>query len=153
MLTLTGPGGIGKTRLAVQLAADVIDRYKDGVWFVDLTAIRSPDLIVQAIATQLNVRELANQPLTETLVTYIVDKALLLVIDNAEHLIAETANIIKLILSRCPAITIVATSREPLHILGEQIYRLGPLADDARLFLERAHQDSSRHHVRRCRIR
>ena len=140
LLTLTGPGGIGKTRLAVQLAADVIDRYKDGVWFVDLTAIRSPDLIVQAIATQLNVRELANQPLTETLVTYIVDKALLLVIDNAEHLIAETANIIKLILSRCPAITIVATSREPLHILGEQIYRLGPLADDARLFLERAHQ-------------
>jgi predicted ATPase len=140
LLTIVGPGGIGKTRLALQLAANVLERYADGVWFVDLTAVRDPDFIPQMIATELNVRELPSERIEETSIAHINGKKLLLFIDNSEHLLAGVAKIVKAVLSQCPAMTVMTTSREPLHLSGEQVYRLGPLDDAARLFLERAHQ-------------
>ena len=138
LLTIAGPGGIGKTRLTLQLAADLADRYPDGVWFVDLTAIRNPDLIPQTVAAAFGVRELPNEAIETTLLSHLGEKTLLLVIDNAEHLLAGAARFVKALLGRCPAVTVLATSREPLHLAGEQIYRLGPLMEPTRLFLERA---------------
>jgi predicted ATPase/class 3 adenylate cyclase len=140
LLTITGPGGIGKTRLALQLAASVVEQYADGAWFADLSTIRNPELIAQAIAAVLGIRELPSEPIEVTLIAHVRDKKLLLVIDNAEHLLAGVARFVKSLLSQCPGVTVVATSRQPLHVSGEQVYRLGPLAESTRLFLDRAQQ-------------
>lgn len=140
LLTITGPGGIGKTRLALQLAGGVVEQYADGAWLADLSTISSPELIAQAIAAVLSVRELPSEPIEVTLTSHLRDKQLLVVIDNAEHLLAGVARFVKSLLSQCPGVTVVATSRQPLHVSGEQVYRLGPLAESARLFLERAQQ-------------
>jgi predicted ATPase len=140
LLTIVGPGGIGKTRLALQLAASAVERYDDGAWFADLTATRSEDLIAQAIAGVLGVRELHNEPIESTLNVHLREKKLLLVVDNAEHLLAHVARLVKSLLQQCPSVTVIVTSRQPLHVLGEQVYRLGPLVESTRLFLERAQQ-------------
>jgi predicted ATPase/class 3 adenylate cyclase len=156
LLTIAGPGGIGKTRLALALAASRIEQYAGGVWFADLTAIHSAALVGQTIATALHVRELYNEPIEATLVAHLRTKQLLLVIDNAEHLLAGVAQLVKTLLESCPGLTVLTTSREPLHLTGEQVYRLGPLAaapaysrkdalskhDSTRLFLERAFEAS-----------
>ena len=138
LLTIVGTGGVGKTRLALQLAAGAVEQYTDGVWLVDLTALRRPDLVAQAVAAALDVRELPNEPIDVTLQAYLRERRLLLVIDNSEHLLGAVAALVKNLLQHCPAVTVVATSREPLHVAGEQVYRLGPLAESARLFVERA---------------
>jgi predicted ATPase/Tfp pilus assembly protein PilF len=154
LLTIVGPGGIGKTRLALQLAAEVLDRYRDGAWFVDLTALRNPEFIPQAVAAALNLRETPNEPVETTLLAGLREKTLLLIIDNAEHLLGGVAKLAKTILTGSPLVTLATTSREPLHLSGEQVYRLGPLSeapesgnaaaiaqhDGTRLFLERAHE-------------
>jgi predicted ATPase/class 3 adenylate cyclase len=140
LLTISGPGGIGKTRLALQLAASVVEQYADGAWFADLSTIRNPELIAQAIAAVLGIRELPSEPIEVTFIAHLRDKKLLLVIDNAEHLLAGVARFVKSLLSQCPGVTVVATSRQPLHVSGEQVYRLGPLAESTRLFLDRAQQ-------------
>jgi predicted ATPase/class 3 adenylate cyclase len=143
LLTITGPGGIGKTRLAVQVAAEVIERYADGVWFVDLTATRDAQFVAQTIAMTLKVQELPSEPIETTLMAYLSRKNLLLAIDNAEQVLAGVARLARLMLSQCPGLTILATSREPLHLAGETVYRVGPLADDGtQLFLERARQSA-----------
>jgi predicted ATPase/class 3 adenylate cyclase len=145
LLTITGPGGIGKTRLALQFAADTIERFSDGAFFVDLSATRIPGLVVAKVAAALNLREVPNEPIEETLIAHLRDSRLLLLIDNAEQVLAEVAKIVKATLSRCSGVSVLATSREPLHLVGEQVYRLGPLTeadggDSTLLFVERARQ-------------
>ena len=141
LLTIVGPGGIGKTRLALRLAEEVLERYPDGVWFVDLSSIRDPEFIAQAIPTAMNIRLVPNVSIDETIIAELSDKKVLLMLDNSEHLLAGVAKIAKAILSRCPTVTLATTSREPLHVVGEQVYRLGSLSDDGpQFFLERAHE-------------
>lgn len=140
LVTIVGPGGIGKTRLALQVAADVLgEQYPGGAWFVDLTAVRSPDPIVGAVAAALNIRESPSEPIEQTLLAYLHERRALLVLDNAEHLLGDVAAFAKLALAKCPSVTVLVTSLEPLHVAGERIYRLGALADAPSLFLERAH--------------
>ncbi len=139
LLTITGPGGIGKTRLALQLAAGALERYRDGAWFVELAGARDAEFIAQTVAAALNVRELPSELIEKTLLAHLSRKTLLLVIDNVEQILAGVARLVRLVLTQCASVTIVTTSREPLHIPGESVFRLGPLADDGtRLFLERA---------------
>jgi predicted ATPase len=143
LLTIVGPGGIGKTRLALQVAADVLcDHYPGGAWFVDLTALRDPDSIAGTVATELNLRELPSEPIDKTLVTHLGDRQVLLLLDNAEHVLAGVARFAKLVLSKCASVTVLATSREPLHVAGERVYRLGPLTDASSLFFERARESA-----------
>jgi non-specific serine/threonine protein kinase len=140
LLTLAGPGGCGKTRLAIEAAAATLPAYRDGVWLVELAALADPALVPQATATALGVREAPGQPLTETLTAALRSKQLLLVLDNCEHLIAACAQLAEALLRACPELRILATSREPLHVPGEVIWlvpalslpdprRLPPLAD------------------------
>jgi predicted ATPase/class 3 adenylate cyclase len=140
LVTIVGPGGIGKTRLALQVAADVLgERYPGGAWFVDLTTVRSPDPIVNAVASVLKVREPPTEPIEQTLLAHLHERRALLVLDNAEHLLGDAAVFARLVLAKCPSVTVLVTSLEPLHVAGERIYRLGALADAPSLFLERAH--------------
>jgi predicted ATPase/class 3 adenylate cyclase len=145
LTTITGPGGIGKTRLALQFTANAIERYSDGAFFVDLSATRNPELVVPKVTAALNLREVPNEPIEETLIAHLCDKQLLLLIDNAEQVLAEVVRIVKAMLSRCSGVAVLATSREPLHLGGEQVYRLGPLKEadggyGTLLFAERARQ-------------
>ncbi len=140
LLTIAGPGGIGKTRLALKLAAGAGD-FPDGVWFVDLTAARDAQFVAQYVATALHVQELPNEPIEATVAAHLREKRALLLVDNAEQVVAGVARLVKALLSNCPAVTVLTTSREPLHIAGESIYRVGPLVgDDTKLFLERARE-------------
>ncbi|HEY5427368.1 MAG TPA: adenylate/guanylate cyclase domain-containing protein [Candidatus Tumulicola sp.] len=152
LVTIAGLGGMGKTRLALQLAASTIERFRDGGWFVELASISDPALIAQTIAAELNLREVHSEPIVETLLHHLSGRQLLLVIDNSEHLLDDVAALVKLILSRCAEVTVLVTSREPLHLTGELVYRLSAmpaaplqtsvadltLHDGTRLFLERA---------------
>jgi predicted ATPase/class 3 adenylate cyclase len=122
LLTLTGPGGIGKTRLSLQLGADVLEDYPDGVWFVELAAIADARLVPQAVASVLGVKEYAGRPVTEALVKHVKDCRLLLILDNCEHLIAACAEISAQLLRAASRLKILATSREHLHIAGESVY-------------------------------
>jgi len=137
VVTIAGMGGMGKTRVAVQLASEAISDFPDGAWFVDLSAIADASLIDQTIARALDVRESAHEPLRATLLRYLHDRHALLLFDNAEHLLVESADCIRAIASSCARMSIVATSREPLHVTGEYVYRIGPLANAEQLFAER----------------
>ncbi|HEY1883386.1 MAG TPA: adenylate/guanylate cyclase domain-containing protein, partial [Candidatus Cybelea sp.] len=140
LLTIVGPGGIGKTRLTLQLGASVAERFVDGCWLIDLAPVRRADFIAQAAADALGLHERAAANVESTLLEHLADRTLLLILDNVEHLIGGVARLVKAILSHCPTITILATSREPMHVLGEQIFRLGALSEGKALFLERARQ-------------
>jgi predicted ATPase/class 3 adenylate cyclase len=153
LLTLTGPGGTGKTRLALRVGADLVRAYKDGVWFVALAPITNAHLILSAIAEALGVREITGEPLVQTLCGYLSQKRLLLILDNFEHLVAA-ARYVSDLLANCPSLQILATSRGPLRITGEHALSIEPLtmpeaapgvsSEDAmrfeavRLFVERA---------------
>lgn len=137
LLTLLGIGGVGKTRLSVQVGADLLDHYKDGVWLVELAALTEPDLVTQAIASTLNAREEASRPLLQTLTESLRDKQLLLLLDNCEHLINACARVADTLLKSCPHLTILATSRGRLGISGEHAWRipslLAPAPEDTAL--------------------
>jgi predicted ATPase/class 3 adenylate cyclase/Tfp pilus assembly protein PilF len=153
LITLTGPGGTGKTRLALQAAADLLDDFSDGVWFVDLAPFIEPNLVISAIAQMLGVKETGGQPLIDTLKTYLKEKHLLLMLDNFEQVI-DAANQVSQLLSSCSNIKVVVTSRIPLRIRGEKEYPVSPLQlpdlrhlpplqrltqyEAVRLFIERA---------------
>src|SRR5215207_11116728 len=127
MLTLTGPGGTGKTRLALQAGADLLDEFDDGVFFVALAAITDPELVPSAIAEALGVRESAEQTLEESLKSYIRDKRLLLILDNFEQVL-EGAPLVGELLGTCPRLKVLATSRIHLRLYGEWEYPVPPLA-------------------------
>jgi len=128
LLTLVGIGGIGKTRLALQAAAEVVDAYRDGVWFVDLAPLADAALVPSAVAQVLAVRETAGTPLVETLRGYMRGRQLLLLLDNCEHLLAGCATLADALLRGAPELSIIATSREPLRVAGEQTYPLATLS-------------------------
>ncbi len=127
LLTLTGPGGTGKTRLALQVADGLLDAFEHGVFFVDLAPISHPDLVTVTIATALGVKGTAGQPTVEILKNYLSGRQVLLLLDNFEHLI-EAAPLAGDLLSVSPGLKILATSREALHVYGEQEYAVPPLS-------------------------
>jgi predicted ATPase/class 3 adenylate cyclase len=128
LLTLTGVGGIGKTRLALRIAERLADTFRDGVWLVELAPLSDPALVPHAVATTLGVREQPGSPLQVTLGDVLRPRRSLLVLDNCEHLVAACAALADELLRACPALTILATSREPLGTAGETVWRAPPLA-------------------------
>jgi predicted ATPase/DNA-binding XRE family transcriptional regulator len=127
LLTLTGPGGVGKTSLALDVAARVSGAFADGVGFVDLAPLTDPALVISAIAQSLGVRAGGERTLRDDVVAALGNKHLLLVLDNVEHL-AAAATAIADLLAACPRMTVLATSRQPLHLRAEREYALAPLA-------------------------
>ena len=127
LLTLTGPGGIGKTRLALQAAIDQVGVFADGVWLIELAALSDPALLPQAVAAGLDVREQAPRPLHDLLIDFLKSREVLLVLDNCEHLIAACAQLTEMLLRACPSLCVLATSREALNIPGEVIQPVLPL--------------------------
>ena len=128
LLTLVGVGGIGKTRLALQVAAEVMDAYRDGVWVVELGSITDRFLVPTTVAQVLGVQERMGTPLTQTLCNYLKSRQLLLILDNCEHLLDACARLTDAILCGAAEPTILATSREPLRVAGEQTYPLPTLS-------------------------
>jgi predicted ATPase/class 3 adenylate cyclase len=127
LLTLTGPGGTGKTRLALKVALEHLDRFSDGVFFVDLSPIVDPALVPSAIAQALVVREEAGRDLLDTLADHVRDRHLLLVVDNSEQVI-EAGDTVGHLLDAAHRLTVLATSRAPFHLSGEHEYQVFPLA-------------------------
>jgi predicted ATPase/class 3 adenylate cyclase len=154
LLTLTGPGGAGKTRLALQLAADVVDRFPNGVFFVSLSPVRDWELVVPTVARTLGLREQPGETSLETLTEYLRDKRLLLVLDNFEQVLAAAPAVAGLLAS-APDLQVLATSRTTLRLTGELTYVVPPLVvpdpsrlpdaaaladcEAVQLFAERAH--------------
>ena len=126
LLTLTGPGGTGKTRLALQVGADLLEGFDDGVFFVSLAAVSDPELVPSTIAKPLGVKESAEQSLEESLEAYLQQKRLLLILDNFEQVLGGATKVGDL-LGSCPNLKVLATSRIPLRIYGEQEYPVPPL--------------------------
>ncbi len=140
LLTLTGVGGCGKTRLGIQLASATTDSFPDGVWFVDLAPISMSAQVSFAVASALKVAERPGQSLDETLWHQLASKRLLILLDNCEHVIDASAQLAAAALAVCPDVQVMATSREALNVPGELSWRVPPLrqSDAVRLFLERA---------------
>lgn len=128
LLTLTGAGGSGKTRLAIQAATDLIDSFADGVWWVELAALTADEQVARAVAKALGVVERPHEDVLTAITTFLGDKELLLVIDNCEHLVAASADLVTALLSRCPHLQILTTSREALHVAGELTWQVPTLA-------------------------
>jgi predicted ATPase/class 3 adenylate cyclase len=152
LVTLLGMGGLGKTRLSLQVAAELMVRFPDGVWFLDLAPIRDPALVVGEAAQLLGVREDPDRPLLQTLCAALKPKRTLLIFDNCEHLVKASADLANAILRAAPQVRILASSREALRVPGEQAYPVLPLpvpgrgdslealsrSTAVRLFVERA---------------
>jgi predicted ATPase/DNA-binding SARP family transcriptional activator len=154
LVTLAGPGGVGKTRLAIQSSNEVLEKFRDGVWWVELARLMDEALVPQAVAQALGVREAPGQSLIESLKIFLREKKLLLVLDNCEHLILASAQFAFDLLSHCANLKILTTSREALGITGEMVYPVPTLSfpklksitltdllleyESIRLFIERA---------------
>lgn len=128
LVTLTGPGGTGKTRLALQLAFAMRRDFEDGAAFADLSTLDHPDMVDEVVAGALGLSPGTARPPIEALLDHLADRSLLLVIDNCEHVVGQAAAVAEAILGRAPSVRIVATSREPLRIAGERMWRVPPLA-------------------------
>src|SRR6478609_1305382 len=153
LITLTGPGGVGKTRLALKAAADLRDQFADGVAYVDLASLTNPDLLPNEIARRLGVRETPDQPVLEALERFLRPRELLLILDNFERLLTATSLVTRLLISS-QRLKILVTSRSVLRLSGEHIFDVPPLripsveppksladlatVDAVRLFVERA---------------
>ncbi len=154
LVTLTGTGGAGKTRLALQVAAGLLDGSGDGVWFADLAPLQDPDLVAVTVANVLGIRQEPGRPVLHTLAEAIGQGHLLVLLDNCEHVIGACAKLADALLRGCPDITLLATSREPLGIDGERVHRVPSMGTPAdgddvnaiviteavRLFIDRAAQ-------------
>ena len=154
LLTLTGSGGCGKTRLALAAASELVEGFEDGVWLVELAPLADPSLVPQAVASVLGVRERPGRSPTETLSNYLGSRKVLLVLDNCEHLVEACAELAEALLRSCPELRVLATSREALGITGEVAWPVPSLSlpdlrrlpdieslpryEAARLFVERA---------------
>ena len=128
LLSLTGAGGAGKTRLAVRLASGLVKEFPDGVWLVDLAPLSSPDLIAQTVATAVGVREGPQRSVRDSLLEHLRDRELLLVLDNCEHVIDGCAELAEALLRGAPALRMIATSREALGVPGETVCRVPSLS-------------------------
>jgi predicted ATPase/DNA-binding CsgD family transcriptional regulator len=128
LVTLTGAGGCGKTRLGLQVAAELLDGSGDGVWLAELAAVTDQAAVAPAIAAALEIAGQPGRPALETLVDALAPQEILIVLDNCEHLIGDCAKIAELILRRCPRVHLLATSREPIGICGETVYRVPSLS-------------------------
>jgi len=154
LVTLTGPGGIGKTRTAIHAAGAFVDASSDGVWLVELGALDDPARVTAAIASALGVQETPNRPLIDVVLAFLEPKRLLIVIDNCEQVVEAVRDLVAAMLRSCCAVRVLATSREPLNVPGERRYLIAPLPfphagdevdarsllalDAPRLFAERA---------------
>ena len=154
LLTLTGAGGIGKTRLALQIAGGALDRYPHGVWFVELASLVDPGLVPQVVAGTLGLQNTGGASYASILILHLLDRHILVILDNCEHVLDSCAQLVLTLLQRCPKVAFLATSRERLGVPGEITYRvpsltaLGPemvvnyqdleQTDSIRLFVERA---------------
>jgi predicted ATPase/class 3 adenylate cyclase/DNA-binding CsgD family transcriptional regulator len=153
LVTITGTGGIGKSRLALQAAAEALDGAGDGAWLAELAPVSEPGLVPRAAAAALEIRESPGQPVIDTLTEAIGDRDLLLILDNAEHVLGAAASLADAVIRSCPRVTLLVTSREPLGIRGEHVFRItglpvppvgltapGPLAEfeSVQLFTEHA---------------
>jgi predicted ATPase len=144
LLTLVGPGGVGKTRLALHVAERELQTYRDGVWFVELAPLTEASLVPQSIATTFNVREKPEEPLMTSLAAALQPLHLLLLLDNCEHVLETCADLVQRLLRACPQLVVLATSREVLGLGAETVWRVPPLGVDsieseaAELFVERA---------------
>lgn len=128
LLTLTGSGGCGKTRLAVEAAREIAPAYRDGAWLVELTDVTDPSLVSHAVAESLGVREKPGQPVIDTLSHHLRSRQLLLVLDNCEHLIEASTSVADTLLNNCPYLKVLATSREALGLAGETGWPVPPLS-------------------------
>jgi predicted ATPase/DNA-binding CsgD family transcriptional regulator len=128
LLTLTGPGGSGKTRLAMAVAFEVLDDFEDGVWLVQLASLSAPNLVPQAVAQAVGVREEPGREIVDNLVEHLESKEMLVVLDNCEHLIDACAVLAYTLLRSCPGVRILATSREALGVDGESTWPVPPLS-------------------------
>jgi predicted ATPase len=154
LLTLTGAGGSGKTRLALEVARDLVGAYPDGVWLVELASLSEGALLPQVVAAVLEVHEQPDHSLTDTLIDALRNKKVLLVLDNCEHLIDAAARLTETLLDACPGLQVLVTSREALRVDGESVWQVDPLSvpgqrdrptveelegyESAQLFVERA---------------
>ena len=154
LTTLTGPGGTGKTRLSLQVAADLLDSFSDGVWFVELAPLADPALVTQTVINALGLRQEATYSQQKILTDYLGSKTALLILDNCEHLVEASAQLAETLLQACPNLRLLASSREALGIPGETPYRVPSLSllnahglsslelvnqsEAARLFVDRA---------------
>jgi predicted ATPase/DNA-binding SARP family transcriptional activator len=158
LVTLTGPGGIGKTSLALQVGYKLLNEYPNGVWFIALDSLADPDLVSQTVAAVFDIRESSDRSIVEILINKLSQKTALLIFDNCEHVVEACAQLATTLLSNCPKLKILATSREVLNVTGEATYRTPSLSipeqDEAslenlteyesiRLFTERAALASS----------
>jgi len=155
LITLTGTGGTGKTRLALEAASAEVERFADGVWLIELAPLSAPELVVEAITNTLALADTPDRPPLEQLGVYLESRQALLLLDNCEHLIEACAHVASALLARCPQLVLLTTSREPLAIKGEAVLRIAGLSlpdptqaiewtrlaryDAIQLFIERAH--------------
>src|SRR5919199_4556218 len=128
LLTLTGPGGAGKTRLALAVAANMVGGFDDGVWLIELAPLSDQDLVPRAIASVLGVRETPGTALVDSLCVHLVARDILLILDNCEHLIEDCADLAGALLRSCPKLRILATSRQALGMPGEALFAVPPLS-------------------------
>lgn len=140
LLTITGAGGIGKTRLALEVATERLNDERDGAWFVDLSAVGDPGLIAGTILTTVGGELSSSADPLDDLIGYLKNRELLLVLDNSEHLVSDVARVVAEVVARCAHVVVLATSRSPLDISGERVYRLASLDSSAamQLFADRA---------------
>jgi non-specific serine/threonine protein kinase len=128
LVTVTGVGGVGKTRTVLRVAAEVRRAFADGAWLVDLSALGQADLVPEAVAEALGVRDQSTRPLIEILAEFLGPRRLLLVLDNCEHLIEPCAHLVDSLLRAAPGLRVLATSRQSLAVPGEHLFPLLPLA-------------------------
>lgn len=159
LLSLVGTGGVGKTRLALQLAAESLTHFPDGVWLVDLSLIGNADALVAATAAILSVRAGADQNVADAITSAISDKRMLLIFDGCEHVLVAAASLVNAILRSCPNASIIVTTRQALDVVGEIVHNVGTLAvppegsegaaatadySAVKLFVDRSHAAASR---------
>jgi predicted ATPase/class 3 adenylate cyclase len=148
LLTLTGAGGVGKTRLALQLAADWAHKFDDGVWLVNLASLTDPTLVAPELASVLRIGEQPGRTWVESVLWYLRQREMLLVLDNCEHLLDEVASLAETVLESCPRVRMLVTSREALTVPGEAVWHVAPLSvsgepggsEAERLFVDRARE-------------